>query len=196
MLGLSPALGAFLGGVLLADSEYRHELESNLEPFKGLLLGLFFISVGMSIAFSVRDREPAAGAGAGARRSSASRSLVLFVLATFFRMHLADRLLLAILLSQAGEFAFVILQFARTAGSLAGAEVELLTRGRRAVDGDDAVPALPLRPARGRRASMPTTTPTAARPDAIDDRTTRSSSSATAASARSSPACCAPRASR
>src|SRR4029078_9079037 len=52
-MGLSPALGAFLGGVLLADSEYRHEAESNLQPFKGLLLGLFFITVGMGIAFSV-----------------------------------------------------------------------------------------------------------------------------------------------
>ena len=67
MLGLSPALGAFLGGVLLADSEYRHELESNLEPFKGLLLGLFFISVGMSIAFAVLLDQPLTVAGAGAR---------------------------------------------------------------------------------------------------------------------------------
>ncbi|MDB5539760.1 MAG: KefB [Devosia sp.] len=125
-VGLSPALGAFLGGVLLADSEYRHELESNLEPFKGLLLGLFFITVGMSIAFNVViDRPMLVLALVGAL--IALKMLVLFVLATFFRMHMAERLLLAILLSQAGEFAFVVLQFARTAGNLSGPEVELLT---------------------------------------------------------------------
>lgn len=115
--GFSPALGAFIGGVLLADSEYRHELESNLEPFKGLLLGLFFISVGMSIAFSVLWSQPlqllALVAG-----FVGIKIAVMFGLATLFRMHLADRLLLAILLSQAGEFAFVVLQFAQSAGAL------------------------------------------------------------------------------
>lgn len=124
--GLSPALGAFLGGVLLADSEYRHELESNLQPFKGLLLGLFFITVGMSIAFSVVLENPLLVLALVVALIGL-KMLVLFVLATFFRMHVAERLLLAILLSQAGEFAFVILQFARTAGNLTGPEVELLT---------------------------------------------------------------------
>jgi glutathione-regulated potassium-efflux system ancillary protein KefC len=123
---ISPALGAFLGGVLLADSEYRHELESNLEPFKGLLLGLFFISVGMSIAFSVVIEQPLLVV-ALVIAIIGIKMLVLFVLATFFKMHLAERLLLAVLLSQAGEFAFVVLQFARTAGNLSGPEVELLT---------------------------------------------------------------------
>ncbi|WP_299722431.1 monovalent cation:proton antiporter-2 (CPA2) family protein [Devosia sp.] len=125
-VGLSPALGAFIGGVLLADSEYRHELESNLEPFKGLLLGLFFISVGMSIAFSIMFTEPlrllALVAG-----FVGVKFLVLFALATVFRMHLADRLLLAILLSQAGEFAFVILQFAQTSNAFEGVEYDLLS---------------------------------------------------------------------
>lgn len=125
-LGLSPALGAFLGGVLLADSEYRHELESNLEPFKGLLLGLFFITVGMSIAFNVLIENPLVVIAVLAALIGL-KMLVLYVLATFFRMHTAERLLLAILLSQAGEFAFVVLQFARTAGNLSGPEVELLT---------------------------------------------------------------------
>ncbi len=125
-LGLSPALGAFLGGVLLADSEYRHELESNLQPFKGLLLGLFFITVGMSIAFNVVIENPMLVLALVAALIGL-KMLVLFVLATFFKMHMAERLLLAILLSQAGEFAFVILQFARTAGNLSGPEVELLT---------------------------------------------------------------------
>ena len=125
-LGLSPALGAFLGGVLLADSEYRHELESNLEPFKGLLLGLFFITVGMSIAFKLVLENPLVML-AMLMALIGLKALVLYVLATFFRMHTAERLLLAILLSQAGEFAFVVLQFARTAGNLSGPEVELLT---------------------------------------------------------------------
>lgn len=125
-LGLSPALGAFLGGVLLADSEYRHELESNLEPFKGLLLGLFFITVGMSIAFNVVVENPLVVI-AVLIALIGLKALVLYVLATFFRMHAAERLLLAVLLSQAGEFAFVVLQFARTAGNLSGPEVELLT---------------------------------------------------------------------
>lgn len=125
-LGLSPALGAFLGGVLLADSEYRHELESNLQPFKGLLLGLFFITVGMSIAFNVVIEDPLVVLALVVALIGL-KMLVLFVLATFFKMHMAERLLLAILLSQAGEFAFVVLQFARTAGNLSGPEVELLT---------------------------------------------------------------------
>lgn len=125
-LGLSPALGAFFGGVLLADSEYRHELESNLQPFKGLLLGLFFITVGMSIAFNVVIENPLLVLALVAALIGL-KMLVLFVLATFFKMHVAERLLLAVLLSQAGEFAFVILQFARTAGNLSGPEVELLT---------------------------------------------------------------------
>lgn len=125
-LGLSPALGAFFGGVLLADSEYRHELESNLQPFKGLLLGLFFITVGMSIAFRVVIENPLLVLALVVALIGL-KMLVLFVLATFFKMHVAERLLLAILLSQAGEFAFVVLQFARTAGNLSGPEVELLT---------------------------------------------------------------------
>ena len=125
MFGLSPALGAFLGGVLLADSEYRHELESNIEPFKGLLLGLFFISVGMSIAFNVVLEHPLMVAGL-VGLLIAVKMLVLFGLATLFRMHIAERLVLAVLLSQAGEFAFVVLEFARSAGTLRAADAELL----------------------------------------------------------------------
>ena len=125
-IGLSPALGAFLAGVLLADSEYRHELESSLEPFKGLLLGLFFISVGLGIAFSVLWAEPARVLGMVVL-VIAIKMVVLYVLASFFRMHVADRLLLAILLSQAGEFAFVVLQFARSAGAMPPPDVEFWT---------------------------------------------------------------------
>ncbi|MBI4923589.1 MAG: cation:proton antiporter [Devosia nanyangense] len=123
-LGLSPALGAFLGGVLLADSEYRHELESNLEPFKGLLLGLFFITVGMGIAFSVLLAQPLKVLSLVAVIIGI-KIVVLYVLGTFFKMHVADRLLLAILLSQAGEFAFVLLQFAQSAAILSSKEHQL-----------------------------------------------------------------------
>lgn len=123
--GFSPALGAFIGGVLLADSEYRHELESNLEPFKGLLLGLFFISVGMSIAFDILWSQPLRLL-ALVFGFVGIKIAVLFVLASFFRMHLADRLLVAILLSQAGEFAFVILQFAQNNNAIGAEDHALL----------------------------------------------------------------------
>jgi glutathione-regulated potassium-efflux system ancillary protein KefC len=123
--GFSPALGAFIGGVLLADSEYRHELESNLEPFKGLLLGLFFISVGMSIAFDILWSEPLRLL-ALVLGFVGIKIAVLFVLASLFRMHLADRLLVAILLSQAGEFAFVILQFAQESNAIGADDHALL----------------------------------------------------------------------
>src|SRR3569833_3302940 len=123
-MGLSPALGAFLGGVLLADSEYRHELESNLEPFKGLLLGLFFITVGMGIAFGVLFAEPLRVLSLVVAVIGI-KILVLFVLGSFFKMHVADRLLLAVLLSQAGEFAFVLLQFSQSAALLSGADAQL-----------------------------------------------------------------------
>lgn len=124
--GLSPALGAFMGGVLLADSEYRHELESDIEPFKGLLLGLFFISVGMSIAFSVLVAQPLMVI-ALVLGLVGIKMAVIFSLATLFKMPVADRILLSFLLSQAGEFAFVLLQFARSAGSIDAPDLELLT---------------------------------------------------------------------
>jgi glutathione-regulated potassium-efflux system ancillary protein KefC len=125
-LGLSPALGAFLGGVLLANSEYRHELESNLMPFRDLLLGLFFISVGMSIAFSVLMEQPFFVLSLVAVLVGI-KIAVLFALTTIFRMHVSERLLLSILLSQAGEFAFVVLQFAQSRAHFTSPELELLT---------------------------------------------------------------------
>lgn len=126
LIGLSPALGAFIGGVLLADSEYRHELESILEPFKGLLLGLFFISVGMSIGFDVLIDQPWRVVLLVLALVMV-KVLVLFGITSIFRMHLADRLTVAILLSQAGEFAFVILQLAWTSGALFEADHQFLT---------------------------------------------------------------------
>ncbi|MEW6763687.1 MAG: glutathione-regulated potassium-efflux system protein KefC [Pseudomonadota bacterium] len=105
--GMSMALGAFMAGVLLADSEYRHALETDLEPFKGLLLGLFFIAVGMSVDFGVFLAEPlrilliAAG-------FLVVKLLVLWLLARGFGMAGRQRVLFAFLLSQGGEFAFVV----------------------------------------------------------------------------------------
>ena len=117
-IGISPALGAFMIGVILADSEYRHELESDLDPFKSLLLGLFFISVGMSIEFSVLTENFGMIFGL-VFGLVALKFAVLFALATIFKMHITDRILLATLLAQGGEFGFVLFQFAVGAGAMA-----------------------------------------------------------------------------
>ena len=117
-IGISPALGAFMIGVILADSEYRHELESDLDPFKSLLLGLFFISVGMSIEFSVLTENFGMIFGL-VFGLVALKLAVLFALATIFKMHITDRILLATLLAQGGEFGFVLFQFAVGAGAMA-----------------------------------------------------------------------------
>jgi glutathione-regulated potassium-efflux system ancillary protein KefC len=113
-VGMSMALGTFLAGVLLADSEYRHALETDLEPFKGLLLGLFFIAVGMSIDFGVLLRAPLLVAGMLAG-FLAIKTGVLFALSRYFNILAPQRLLFAIMLSQGGEFAFVIFGAAATA---------------------------------------------------------------------------------
>lgn len=113
MAGLSMALGAFLAGVLLADSEFRHELEAGIEPFKGLLLGLFFISVGMSMDLGIFAARPLAVAGlAGALL--AGKAAILFVLARMYGLPGRSALSLAALISQGGEFAFIILHEAGT----------------------------------------------------------------------------------
>lgn len=125
-IGLSPALGAFLGGVLLSDSEYRHELQSNLEPFKGLLLGLFFISVGMSITFSVFLDAPGTIIALLVALIGI-KVTVLFGLGTVFRLHTADRVLFAVLLSQASEFSFVVLQAGVHAGGIGQHDYEVLS---------------------------------------------------------------------
>ncbi|GJM31182.1 MAG: potassium transporter [Saprospiraceae bacterium] len=111
LVGLSPALGAFLGGVVLATSEFKHELESTLEPFKGLLLGLFFMAVGASINFIVIGDNPLmiGGLVVGV---IALKAIILFVVATMFKLKIDQKLLLAIGLAQIGEFAFVLLSFA------------------------------------------------------------------------------------
>ena len=116
-VGLSPALGTFLAGVLLATSEYRHELESDIEPFKGLLLGLFFIAVGASIDFALVAARPGLVAGLVAGLL-AIKFAILLALARGFRMGLEQSLLFAFALAQGGEFAFVLFSFATQTGLL------------------------------------------------------------------------------
>jgi monovalent cation:proton antiporter-2 (CPA2) family protein len=116
-VGLSPALGTFVGGVVLANSEYRHELESDIEPFKGLLLGLFFIAVGASIDFGLLARLPLTVAGL-VLTVMLLKGAVLFLLARIFRMGVDQGLVFAVALSQVGEFAFVLLSFALQLGVL------------------------------------------------------------------------------
>jgi glutathione-regulated potassium-efflux system protein KefB len=125
LIGLSPSLGAFLAGVLVADSEFRHELEADIEPFKGLLLGLFFIAVGMSANLGLLGREPLLVLG-----------LALGLMAVKFAiMALASRAMgapwgsalgVGDALAQGGEFAFVLFGAAAGIGVLAGRTSELL----------------------------------------------------------------------
>ena len=106
-VGLSMALGSFLAGILLADSEYRQELELDIEPFKGLLLGLFFIAVGMSVDIGLLWRQPLLILGL-ALGFVALKILLLLGLARLFKQQSADRWIFALTLSQIGEFAFVV----------------------------------------------------------------------------------------
>jgi CPA2 family monovalent cation:H+ antiporter-2 len=110
LVGLSPALGTFLAGVVLANSEYRHELESNIEPFKGLLLGLFFITVGAAIDFGLLfdDLGIILGLTLGLM---ALKAAILYLLAVAFKIRSAGRWLFTLGLAQAGEFGFVLLSF-------------------------------------------------------------------------------------
>ncbi|MBI1339957.1 potassium transporter [bacterium] len=114
LVGLSPALGAFIGGVVLADSEFRHELESDIEPFKALLLGLFFITVGAGINFGLLMASPGP-VFALALGLMVVKLLILALLARLFRMSTRDGLIIALGLAQAGEFAFVLISFASAA---------------------------------------------------------------------------------
>ena len=110
LVGLSPALGTFLAGVVLANSEYRHELESDIDPFKGLLLGLFFMTVGAGINFGLLF-DNFAVIVALSLGLMALKITVLFVLAVIFKIEGTDRWLFSLGLAQAGEFGFVLLSF-------------------------------------------------------------------------------------
>lgn len=113
LVGVSSTLGAFLAGVLLADSEYRHELESHLEPFKGLLLGLFFISVGMSMDIMLSVHRPLAVAGMVVGLLLVKGVLLWPLGRVVGRLDGRDSMRLAVLLACGGEFAFVVLKLAR-----------------------------------------------------------------------------------
>ncbi|EJL33851.1 cation:proton antiporter [Novosphingobium sp. AP12] len=114
-LGLSTALGAFIAGVMLADSPYRHELEADVEPFRSILLGLFFMSVGMLLDLSAIAERPLFVISM-ALALIAVKSTIIFLLGLAFRMEWRSALALGLLLSQGGEFAFVL--FAQASNSM------------------------------------------------------------------------------
>ena len=115
LVGLSPALGAFLAGVILANSPYRHALESDLEPFKGLLLGLFFMAVGSTINFSLINSN-ASKIISITIGIIALKTIILLVIGKFKKLDLSNNLSFAIGLSQVGEFSFVTYAFALQLG--------------------------------------------------------------------------------
>ncbi|CUR53516.1 Glutathione-regulated potassium-efflux system protein KefB [Serratia symbiotica] len=112
ILGLSMALGTFIAGVLLADSEYRHELEISIEPFKGLLLGLFFISVGMSLNIGILHSY-IIEVLIGVLLLITIKSTILYIISYTLNLHCSIRLQFSGLLSQGGEFAFVLFSVAK-----------------------------------------------------------------------------------
>ncbi|QDE38046.1 glutathione-regulated potassium-efflux system protein KefB [Luteibacter pinisoli] len=113
LAGISSTLGAFLAGLLLADSEYRHELESNIEPFKGLLLGLFFISVGMSVDLQLLYAQPLVVIGLVAALLAVKAVLIVPLGRLVGGLTNADSVRLAAVLASGGEFAFVVLNLAQ-----------------------------------------------------------------------------------
>ncbi|MEP3440662.1 MAG: cation:proton antiporter [Sulfitobacter sp.] len=125
LVGLSPALGAFLAGVVLASSEFRHELETDLEPFKGLLLGLFFITVGAGINFELLASDFVIILGM-ALLVILVKGIILFVLGRMFKLRGRDQWLFALGLAQAGEFGFVLVSFSVATGVLPDGIAETL----------------------------------------------------------------------
>src|SRR5882724_1058828 len=126
LAGMQMSLGAFLAGMLLADSEYRHEIESQIEPFKGLLLGLFFLSVGVSLDLNLVRRQPLQ-IGAIVAGMLTLKSLVLIVLGRApGKLDFAQTLRLAVVLAGGGEFAFVVFNLARADALLDVAQHDVL----------------------------------------------------------------------
>lgn len=124
-VGLSPALGTFLAGVVLANSEFKHELESDLEPFKGLLLGLFFIAVGASINFHLIGEHPVQIIS-WVFTVVLVKFLVLYALGKLVRLKTPDNLIFSFSLSQVGEFAFVLFSYIGTMQILGKEDVETM----------------------------------------------------------------------
>jgi monovalent cation:proton antiporter-2 (CPA2) family protein len=125
-VGLSMALGAFLAGVLLADSDYRHALEADIDPFRGLLLGLFFLAVGMSVNLGLLQ-EQLGVVLAGMAGLVAVKALVLYALGRWYGLRPGAARRFAAVLSQGGEFAFVLLTAAMGRNLLERATADLLT---------------------------------------------------------------------
>lgn len=126
LAGISMALGTFLAGVLLADSEYRHDLESNIAPFEGLLLGLFFITVGMGVNLNLLTQHPWIVAGMVALLLACKAPVLAAVGRLNPRMQGADGFKLAALLAGGGEFAFVVFKLATQDGLLTGTQHQIL----------------------------------------------------------------------
>ncbi|MHA7857985.1 MAG: monovalent cation:proton antiporter-2 (CPA2) family protein [Henriciella sp.] len=125
LVGLSPALGTFLAGVVLANSEYKHELEADIDPFRGLLLGLFFITVGAGIDFNLLS-ENFGVVVSMTMGLILLKATVLFLLGTAFKIRGAQRWLFTLGMAQAGEFGFVLLAFTTTNGILPDGVANLL----------------------------------------------------------------------
>lgn len=126
LAGISMALGTFLAGVLLADSEYRHELESNIAPFEGLLLGLFFITVGMGVNLKLFALHPWIVVGLLALLLACKAPVLAVIGAVNRRLDGRDAIKLAALLAGGGEFAFVVFRLAAANGMLTRAQHQLL----------------------------------------------------------------------
>ena len=124
-IGVSISLGAFLAGLLLADSEFRHELEADIEPFKGLLLGLFFMTVGMSANLTLAREMPFLLLGL-ALGLIAVKFAVVYAIACTAKLPQGEGQRLAVALAQGGEFAFVVFGAAAGVGILDGPTRELL----------------------------------------------------------------------
>ena len=124
LVGLSPALGTFVAGVVLANSEFRHQIEADIKPFKGLLLGLFFMTVGIGIDTRTLFSEPVTVLGL-TLGLIAVKAVILFGLAVLFKLRGQDRILFTLGLAQAGEFGFVLVSFARQQGILSASKGEL-----------------------------------------------------------------------
>ena len=117
LVGLSPALGTFVAGVVLANSEFRHQLEADLQPFKGLLMGLFFMTVGVSINFALLTQQPLLILGL-VFGLIALKMVVLLAVALLFGLKGRDKTLFALGLAQGGEFGFLIITVARTENAI------------------------------------------------------------------------------
>ncbi len=155
-LHLSTALGAFVAGVMLADSPYRHELEADVEPFRSILLGLFFLAVGMMLDLHAIAERPFFVVGM-ALALIVTKLAIIMGIGLLFKMTWRGALALGLLLSQGGEFGFVLFAQAQNAMLIDARGGEPVRRGRHAVDGDHAVP-----DEGDRAASAPSRRPTAA----------------------------------